>query len=118
MADLVIKSANGLSKRSGEEGDEIIVLRLADFKNGVRTFGNERTIKLREKEQAKYVLEPNDILVVRVNGSKEIAGLFTIYKGDNEAYCDHFIRLSLDQARILPEYVKYVANEGLSLIHI
>ncbi len=112
LGSLLEHSANGLSKRSGTEGDEIVVLRLADYKNGIRAKGKERTILMTEKEQNKYILDKGDILVVRVNGSKEIAGLFTIYSGENEAYCDHFIRLSLDTNVVLPEYVMYIANEG------
>src|SRR5690606_16586388 len=99
LESLILDSGNGLSKRKGDSGNEVTVLRLADFKDAQRVFGNERSILLTEKELLKYKLLQNDILVVRVNGSVDIAGKFILHK-DNEkdkAYCDHFIRLRIDQ---------------------
>jgi type I restriction enzyme, S subunit len=46
--NLIANSANGLSKRHGDQGRDITVLRLADFKNAQRTIGNERKIALTE----------------------------------------------------------------------
>jgi len=114
LESLILDSGNGLSKRKGDSGNEVTVLRLADFKDAQRVFGNERSILLTEKELLKYKLLQNDILVVRVNGSVDIAGKFILHK-DNEkdkAYCDHFIRLRIDQQKLLPEYLLYIANEG------
>lgn len=114
LDELIVASANGLSKRSGKEGDETTILRLADFKNASRVYGGERKIKLNQKEIEKYFLVEGDILVVRVNGSVELAGRFIEYndKGNVEGFCDHFIRLRLDNKKILPTYLTFVANEG------
>ena len=114
LESLILDSGNGLSKRKGDSGNEVTVLRLADFKDAQRVFGNERSILLTEKELLKYKLLQNDILVVRVNGSVDIAGKFILHKDNekDEAYCDHFIRLRIDQQKLLPEYLLYIANEG------
>lgn len=114
LEELLLESANGLSKRSGTKGDDITILRLADFKNAVRIYGKERKIKLEDKEKEKYVLADGDILVIRVNGSVDLAGRFIEYETEDspEGFCDHFIRLRLDKKRILPKYLTYVANEG------
>lgn len=114
LESLILDSGNGLSKRKGDSGKEVTVLRLADFKDAQRISGNERSILLTEKELQKYKLLQNDILVVRVNGSVDIAGKFILHKDNdkNEAYCDHFIRLRIDQQKLLPEYLLYIANEG------
>ena len=115
LASLILASANGLSKRSGTEGDDITILRLADFKNAKRIYGKERRIKLSIKEQEKYGLLSDDILVIRVNGSVDLAGRFIKYSKENslEGFCDHFIRLRLDTSRLLAAYLMYVANEGI-----
>lgn len=111
--DLIITSGNGISKRQGTKGKYTTVLRLADFQNGKRIYGKERTILLTETELNKYKLQLNDLLVIRVNGSRDIAGLFTIYKENKvEAFCDHFIRFSVKQTLLNPNYFLYVANEG------
>ncbi|WP_299110449.1 restriction endonuclease subunit S [uncultured Winogradskyella sp.] len=113
LEHLVLFAGNGLSKRSGE-GEDLTVLRLADFKNGIRVFGNERKIQLTEKEQIKYTLNNNDLLIIRVNGSVDLAGLFILYnnEGNKEAFCDHFIRLTVDSERIIPLYLTYISNNG------
>lgn len=114
LESLILDSGNGLSKRKGDSGNEVTVLRLADFKDAQRILGNERSILLTEKELQKYKLLQNDILVVRVNGSVDIAGKFILHVDNDkdEAYCDHFIRLRINQQRLLPEYLLYIANEG------
>ena len=118
LDDLILFSGNGLSKRSGS-GTLQTVLRLADFKNAKRVSGKERSINLTEKEKEKYTLNQDDILIVRVNGSVEIAGIFIKYEYKNhEAYCDHFIRLCLDKEKVNPDYLIYLANSGEGRIYL
>jgi type I restriction enzyme S subunit len=114
LEELIETTANGLSKRSGSRGADITILRLADFKDANRVYGNERKIKLDEKEVEKYSLKSGDILVIRVNGSVDLAGKFIEYQTtkDIEGFCDHFIRIRLNHQRILSTYLKFVANEG------
>ena len=114
LSSLLIASANGLSKRSGKSGIETVILRLADFKDARRVYGNERKIKLDDKELKKYALADGDILVIRVNGSIDLAGRFIEYhsKDQTEGFCDHFIRLRIDTGKLHPTYLTYVANEG------
>ncbi len=113
LEELISSSVNGLSKRNGKSGIETTILRLADFKGAKRVFGNERKIKLNDKELEKYSLNDGDILVIRVNGSVELAGRFVRYNTQNdiEGFCDHFIRLRLKE-QILPTYLTFVANES------
>nr|WP_073885156.1 restriction endonuclease subunit S [Pseudenterobacter timonensis] len=114
LGALIVDSSNGLSKRQGLNGNEITILRLADFKDAQRIIGNERKIKLDSKEESKYSLADGDILVIRVNGSADLAGRFIEYKsnGDIEGFCDHFIRLRLDSNKIMSRFLTYIANEG------
>lgn len=114
LESLILKSGNGISKRQGEDGKDVTVLRLADFKDAQRVYGNERQIALTEKEIMQYKLNQDDILVIRVNGSVDLAGKFILYSNNksDEAYCDHFIRLKLDTDKILPKYMLYLANFG------
>ena len=118
LGKIVKSSCNGLSKRKGISGKNIIVLRLSDFIYGKRIFGRERKIKLSDKELKKYLLNYRDILVVRVNGSRDNAGLFIVYKWRDEAYCDHFIRLSIDFSKAIPEFVALLANSKLGRDYI
>lgn len=114
LNDVIEFSSNGLSKRAGTIGKEVTVLRLADFKNGIRVYGNERTIILDEKEKRKYVLGLHDLLVIRVNGSADLAGLFIYYDeiGPEEAYCDHFIRIKVSSSKLISKFLTFITNSG------
>ncbi len=114
LNDVIEFSSNGLSKRAGTIGEEVTVLRLADFKNGIRVYGNERTIILDEKEKRKYVLDLHDLLVIRVNGSADLAGLFIHYDetGPEEAYCDHFIRIKINRSKLISKFLTFITNSG------
>jgi len=110
LDNLISFSQNGLSKRHGSDGQEIVVLRLADIKDYKVCLSEPRKIKLTKQEKDKYILQRGDILVVRVNGSKDIVGrLVLITEEFNAGYCDHFIRLSLISV-CNPEYLSYHGN--------
>lgn len=114
LGTLIVDSCNGLAKRSGTDGEDITILRLADFKDAQRIHGNERKITLDSKEINKYSLKKNDVLVIRVNGSADLAGRFIEYKqnDDIEGFCDHFIRLRLNSEKISSRFLTFIANEG------
>jgi type I restriction enzyme S subunit len=112
--EVIEQSGNGISKRRGAGGEDVTVLRLADFKDAKRVFGGERKINLSQAEQEKYRLNNGDLLTIRVNGSVDLAGLFILYEeGLDESYCDHFIRFTLNLNDILPKYFTFVSNEGV-----
>ncbi|MDO8317233.1 MAG: restriction endonuclease subunit S [Flavobacterium sp.] len=96
---IVESSQNGLSKRSGSDGEEFNVLRLADIKNNIIVIDNPRKIRMTSSEIVKYKLNENDLVCIRVNGSKDLVGkLVFITNNDDKnkwAYCDHFIRFTL-----------------------
>lgn len=110
LDNLISCYQNGLSKRSGNDGQEIIVVRLADIKDFKVCLSDPRKIKLTEKEEEKYNLQAGDILVVRVNGSKDIVGRLVLITQDlKAAYCDHFIRLRLT-SECNPYWLSYYGN--------
>lgn len=114
LKSIVLSYKNGLSKRSGKEGTETVVLRLADLCNHKIIKDNIREIKITANEAIQYKLDYNDILVVRVNGSEDIVGRFILYD-INEAwiYCDHLIRLKYDKTKIDPYYLFYYAQTNM-----
>lgn len=85
---------NGISKRNAQEGTDFIVLRLADLKENEISTDDNRTIKLTETEIRKYQLKENDVIMIRVNGSKDYVGRQILFNKEcNCAYCDHIIRI-------------------------
>lgn len=97
------RMTNGIPKRSGKGGVDTIVLRLADLDDNTIIYDNCRLINLKAAEVEKYSLHFNDLLFVRVNGSKLNVGKCYCFQGHSEptAYCDHVIRGCVDST-IMP----------------
>lgn len=114
LKSIVLSYKNGLSKRSGKEGNDTVVLRLADLSNNKIIKDNIREIKITDNEAKQYKLDYNDILVIRVNGSEDIVGRFILYDlNENWIYCDHLIRLKYDKTKIEPYYLFYYARTNI-----
>jgi len=109
----VCKLSNGISKRKGENGASTVVLRLADLDDYAISFANVRAINLSEQEREQYRLNENDLLFVRVNGSKANVGKTYVY--DNliieVAYCDHLIRGQL-HSDVDAHYLLYIMRSS------
>ena len=116
----IIKSSqNGLSKRSGKDGEFYKVLRLADIKDFQIVENEPRSIQMSQNEIEKYKLEIDDLICTRVNGSKDLVGTFTLFHNDtNWAFCDHFIRLKLNENSISRFYFYFLqTREVRKYIH-
>lgn len=115
---LVASAQNGLSKRQGDEGTAVPVLRLADF-DGRRIAPKEpRKILMTSRERNELSLLQGDLLCVRVNGSESIVGRFGVFRQEGEwSFCDHFIRYRLNSAA-LSEYVGRFFETDLARHHI
>ena len=104
------KMQNGLAKRSGAKGKPYVVLRLANLSADGFNTDDLREILLDEKEQMNYELRPNDVIMVRVNGSKDNVGKqYLVTNQNNWAFCDHLIRIRYSE-KVLPQYMTYFAQ--------
>ena len=106
---IVSLSQNGFGKRSSKDGNPTIVLRLADILNGEISLDNVRRIGATIGEIEKYRLFNNDILCIRVNGSRKLVGRMIRYKPMPEpiTFCDHFIRFQLIDPTMAPFFSIY-----------
>ncbi|MDL2226659.1 restriction endonuclease subunit S [Deltaproteobacteria bacterium OttesenSCG-928-M10] len=109
MQELVFQYQNGIAKRSGTTGTEYKVLRLADIQNNAISESNPRHIHLSDKEIARYRLNNGDLVAIRVNGSKDLVGRLVYVRDEKDwAYCDHFIRLRIDERKAHPKFIKFL----------
>ena len=85
---------NGTSRRSGKQGTEIPVLRLANLGMKAFDFRDLRNVLLSDSEISKYGLRFGDLLFIRVNGSKEKVGAcYEVSEREpGMAFCDHLMR--------------------------
>lgn len=105
---------NGASSRGDKDGNDVVVLRLADIKNWEVSLSDTRTLPIAPKSIQQYDLVKGDVLVIRVNGSADIVGRFiTIRNNLNAIYCDHFIRLRFPIAATTSEFFALVGSSKL-----
>lgn len=107
LADLLDSSMNGYGKRKQDVGSPAIVLRLADIVAQEVCLDDPRRVNSTEDEVAKYRLQPNDLLAIRVNGSADLVGRLIRFRGADipVMFCDHFIRLRF-RAGVIPEILR------------
>lgn len=109
---------NGLAKRRGETGNAFTVIRLANLSDEGFIEDDLREIVLDEKEQKRYKLDAHDVLMIRVNGSKDNVGKqYLITNQKRWAYCDHLIRIKYSDIA-LPEYMVYFSKSATYRKHI
>lgn len=108
--DCIEKMQNGLSKRKGDEGNNIGVLRLANLSEDDLVLDDLRYILLTEKEEKNYLLFKDDVIMIRVNGSKDnVARQIVINTDEKLAFCDHIIRIKYNP-NIVARYVMYFSK--------
>ncbi len=111
---------NGISKRKGTIGSEIVVLRLANIKDNSVDDTDLRTIILDEKEQERYCILSDDVLLIRVNGSiNNVGKLIHIENSSGWAFCDHMIKIRFDVNVVLPKFMVYfsMTDDYIKFIH-
>lgn len=111
--DCIEKMQNGLSKRKGDEGNNIGVLRLANLGEDDLVLDDLRYILLTEKEEKNYLLSKDDVIMIRVNGSKDnVARQIVINTDEKLAFCDHIIRIKYNP-NIVVRYVMYFSKTNV-----
>ena len=114
--ECIEKMQNGLAKRKGSTGVPYVVLRLANLSDDGFITDDLREIALDEKEQKSYKLNVDDIVMIRVNGSKDnVAKQILVTENNLWAFCDHIIRIKYNES-VLPEYmVLYSKSEAYKI---
>lgn len=105
--------SNGLASRGSQGGRERPVLRLADIANGSINTDNIRKIALTEAEYSSHIIQKNDLVIIRVNGSKDKVA--TVYPYDSNveiSYCDHLFCAKCLSSLLEITFVSYVFNSA------
>lgn len=111
---------NGIYKPSSFYGDGTPILRIDAFYDGrVKDLASLKRVRLKSEERAKYRLRPRDIVINRVN-SVEYLGKSTIIPPLSEeiVFESNMMRFSVNEERVLPEYVIELLQTGLAKAHI
>lgn len=100
----------GTSKKSKPEGS-VVVLRMGNLQNGEIDWSNLMYTDDKEDIE-KYLLKKGDVLFNRTNGSADLIGKTSIYRGEYPAiYAGYLIKLDYGKD-IIGEYLNYMMNSN------
>ena len=106
--------SNGTASRGSKDGQDCAVLRLADLSNGIIDSKDIRIIKLTEKEYQSHKLQKGDIILIRVNGSKDrVATAFYYDEESTISYCDHLFCGHRTSSIIYAKYIMHLFNSAI-----
>lgn len=100
----------GTSKKSKPEGS-VVVLRMGNLQNGEIDWSNLMYTDDKDDIE-KYLLKKGDVLFNRTNGSADLIGKTSIYRGEYPAiYAGYLIKLDYGKD-IIGEYLNYIMNSN------
>lgn len=103
--------SNGTASRGSKDGSEHPVLRLADLSNNEIDVENVRLIRLTDKEFESHKLVNDDLVFIRVNGSKDRVATAFHYTGNHViSYCDHLFCGHKTSEYVYEAYVRFAFN--------
>ncbi|MHB1295313.1 MAG: restriction endonuclease subunit S [Anaerolineae bacterium] len=97
LGEFIQSCKNGYGRRPDGHEAGPIVLRLADVSHGFIDLSNPRTVAMERSEIEAYDLRADDLLVVRVNGSRDmVARCIYVDRGyEDVVFNDHLMRVRL-----------------------
>jgi type I restriction enzyme S subunit len=103
--------SNGIASRGSKGGIPFPVLRLADLPDREIDISNVRTIVLAEKEISSHLVQKDDLIFIRVNGSKgRVASAFRYTADEPMSYCDHLFCGNRISQLVFADYIMFVFN--------
>ncbi len=114
LGDVVTDCKYGTSKKANTSGKGCPVLRMGNIQAGRLDISDLKHIALPKTERKKYLLQEGDILINRTN-SLELVGKSAVFTGllGDWVYASYLIRLRIDSAKALPQYVNAVINSRI-----
>jgi type I restriction enzyme S subunit len=110
LGDILTMTQYGLSMPSSDQG-QYPMFRMNNFRDGKVVAENLVYVDLPDKEAAKFLLQPNDILFNRTNSQALVGktGLFNT-PGDY-VFASYLVRLRVDEEVADPRFVNYFLND-------
>ena len=113
LGDFCTLTQYGTSKKANDRAEGLPILRMGNVSyRGDLDCVDLKHVVLSENDMKKYALRAGDILFNRTN-SRELVGKTGVWDGRFEAVAaSYFIRLRLDETRVLPTYVWAFMNSA------
>ncbi|MDE0081302.1 MAG: restriction endonuclease subunit S [Gammaproteobacteria bacterium] len=113
LGNCCVQIRYGTSRKADGRGEGVPVLRMGNVTyRGAIDLTDLKHVSLSDGEMSKYGLQPGDILFNRTN-SRDLVGKTGLWDGRFAAVAaSYFIRLRLDESRVLPGYVWAAMNSA------
>lgn len=109
FGDFVLSYRNGYGVRPKGVESGPVVLRIADVSSGEIDLSDPRRGNVSQKILETYQLSPGELLLIRVNGAREIVGRCCVVRENvpsDTIFNDHLIRVRLKEG-LDPEFARY-----------
>jgi type I restriction enzyme, S subunit len=119
LGDVVTECKYGTSTKANTSGKGCPVIRMGNLQVGKLDLSDLKYIDLPKAEMSKYLLQGGDILINRTN-SLELVGKSAVFPGlsGDWVYASYLIRLRIDPAKALPQYVNAVINSRIGRTYV
>ncbi|MFA7054640.1 MAG: restriction endonuclease subunit S, partial [Kiritimatiellia bacterium] len=100
-------------RKETEDGQEV-VLRLRDIRAGWIDYSEVNRITLTPSEATRYVIQPGNLLFIRVNGNPEYVGRCALFTGYPEPvyFNDHIMRVTLRKNLVDGVFITTILNSS------
>lgn len=109
LGGLAVASGYGTSAKCVVGGPGPAVVRIPNLVDGRIDLSDEKRVADLSVDVSRSQLDPDDLLIVRTNGSRDLIGRCSVVqRGIDAAFASYLIRYRLDRTRALPEWVRLV----------
>jgi len=106
LGSLAITSGYGTSAKCVPDGPGPAVVRIPNLIGGTINLSDEKRIEEGSLDVSGLMLDPDDLLIVRTNGSRDLIGRTgVVQEGVQAAFASYLIRYKLDVGRVRPQWV-------------
>lgn len=114
LGDVAKSFRYGTSQKAHVESVGVPVLRMGNIQRGYMNYSDLKYIEVSGVELDRYRLVPGDILINRTNSLELVGKAATFDSVDGDwIYASYLVRVEVDRALVLPEFVTAVINSRI-----
>ncbi|MCU0441786.1 MAG: restriction endonuclease subunit S [Bacteroidia bacterium] len=118
LGKAILRLQYGSSSLASKENGGYPMLRMLNLQDEEWRLNDLKYIQFDEIEFKRYKVRKGDILFNRTN-SKELVGKCAVFHEDGDwVFASYFIRVELDNSKLLPEYVSFFINSSIGRMQI
>jgi type I restriction enzyme, S subunit len=107
LGEMALDSGYGTSIKCTPDGSGVPVVRIPNLRDGRVDLTDEKRASDATVDLSKLMLEEDDLLVVRTNGSRDLIGRTAVVQaGLNASFASYLIRFKLDPRAIRPQWAR------------